>query len=689
MERITRNRAIWLMIFFLVLALALAIYLYNLQIIETDGKIDNTTTFITETRVKASRGDLLDRNGNVMVGNRASYDLLMNHYVVISADHTNANLYKLVTTCKEKGIEYNESFPVSAQRPFVYTLDQQNSTQQSQFQAFLNYAGEIDSDITAPLLIQRLRDRYEFPVEWTDEEARLVIGLRYELSLRYCVNYLSQYIFVSDATDEEISAISELGITGLTIESSTVREYNTKYAAHILGYVGAMSPKQWEYYKNIDGYAMDAQVGQAGLEQVYEEYLHGVDGIRVDEVTADGTLVSSYYSVEPKAGSNVEVSIDMNLQAVAETQLAQVIENLKNQENEDADGKDVDGGAVVAIDVKTGQVLVCGSYPTYDLNDFFEDYNELVKAEDNPLLNRALMGTYPPGSTYKMSTLVAALDSGKVIPSEIIYDKGIFTKYDNFSPTCLSYSSSGRTHGDVTATLALRVSCNYYFYELGDRLSLSVMDETAKKLGLGEPTGIELPESTGYRANKETKKKLYPAGKDLWYQGDQILAAIGQSDNRFTPLQLCVYASSLANQGTRYKATFMNRVVSADYQSLLAENKPTVMDRLEISDMAYNTYVDGMVEVTTQNRGTAVNVFRNYPIKVAGKTGTAEEVPNRSDNGAFICFAPADDPQIAIAIYVERGGHGYTVATVAKAIMDIYFDVDEVSDVATYENRIS
>ncbi len=689
MERITRNRAIWLMVFFLVLVAALAGHLYNLQIIETDGKVDNTTTFITETRVKASRGLLLDRNGNVMVGNRASYDLLMNHYVVISADNTNANLYKLVTTCKEKGIQYNESFPVSEQRPFTYTLDEKDSNQQSQFQAFLNYAGEIDSDITAPLLIQRLRDRYGFPAEWTDEEARLVIGMRYELSLRYCVNYLSQFVFLSDASDEEISTITELSITGLTVEPTTVREYNTKYAAHILGYVGAMSSEQWEYYKNIDGYAMDAQVGQAGLEQVYEEYLHGVDGIRVDEVTADGTLVSSYYSVEPKAGSNVEISIDMNLQEAAEVQLGVVIENLRNQEKEDADGKDVEGGAVVAMDIKTGQVLVCGSYPSYDLKNFFKDYNELVKEENNPLFNRALLGTYPPGSTYKMSTLVAALESGKVTPTEEIYDEGVFTKYDGFSPSCLAYTNTGRGHGDVAATYALRVSCNYYFYELGDRLSLSFMDETAKKLGLGEPTGIELPESEGYRANQETKKKLYEASKALWYQGDQVVSAIGQGDNRFTPLQLCVYTSTLANQGTRYRATFMNRVVSADYQSLLAENKPEIVDRMEISDLTYNTYVAGMVEVTTENFGTALQVFRNYPIKVAGKTGTAQEVWGRSDNGAFVCFAPADDPQIAIAVYVEKGGHGSTVATVAKSIMDIYFDVDEVSDVTTYENRIS
>lgn len=689
MERISRFRSRVLLALFLVVVGLMALKLYDLQIIETGGVIDNTTTFTTLTRVKAARGDILDCNGNVLVSNRASYDLILNHYVVLSTDGTNQNLYNLIKTCEEQGIEYTEHFPVSLERPFTYTLDEYNNTWQSYFQAFLEYAGGIDSDITAPLLIEKLRTRYDLPAEWTDEEVRKVIGLRYELSLRYCVPTMANYVFLTDASDEALSAITEMNIPGMSVEASTVREYSTEYAAHILGYVGAMNTEQWEYYQTIEGYEMDAEVGQSGLEQVYEEYLHGIDGWREDTVTEDGTLVSSIYIQEPKAGSNVEISIDLKLQMAAEDQLAKTIQDLQAQEKETADGKDAEGGAVVAIDVKTGQVLVCGSYPTYDLSKIFEDYNELLEAEDNPLYNRALFGTYPPGSTYKMSTLIAAIDSGKTTSTELIEDKGKFTKYEDFPVTCLSYSNIGVTHGMLDAANALKVSCNYYFYELGDRLSLTAMDSTAQHLGLGEPTGVELPEAVGYRANAETKEMLYSGGDALWYQGDQIVSAIGQSSNRFTPMQLCVYASTLANQGIRYKATFMNRVVSADYQSLLEENYPVIADRLDISDDAYKAYVDGMTLVTTDRDGTAYSIFRNYPVTVAGKTGTAEEVWGASDNGAFVCFAPAEDPQIAIAVYIEKGGHGRTVASVAKAIMDVYFDVDEVSDVTSTENRIS
>ena len=688
MERISRFRSRILLVFFLVVVGLLALKLYDLQILDEDAGADTTATFTTLTRVKAARGDILDCNGNVLVSNRASYDLILNHYVVLSTNGTNQNLYNLIKVCEEQGIEYNEHFPVSLERPFTYTLDAYSDTWNGYFQSFLEYAGGIDSDITAPLLLEKLRNRYDLPAEWTDEEVRKVIGLRYELSLRYCVPTMANYVFLSDASDEALSAITEMNIPGMGVESSTVREYNTSSAAHILGYVGAMSPEQWEYYKTIEGYEMDAEVGQAGLEQVYEEYLHGVDGWREDTVTSDGTLVSSIYLSEPKAGSNVEISIDLKLQEAGEEQLALTIQNLQGQEDPDADGADAEGGAVVAMDVKTGEVLVCASYPTYDITKIFEDYNELLEAEGNPLYNRALFGTYPPGSTYKMSTLISAIDSGRTTANEKIEDLGVFDKYDGFYCTCLRFASSRVGHGFLDAAHALKVSCNYYFYVLGDRLNLDVMDNTAKRLGLGEPTGIELPEATGYRANAETKKSLYVGGDALWYQGDQVLAAIGQGENRFTPMQLCVYVSTLANQGTRYKATFMNRIVSSDYQSLLEENSPTIVDRLDISDNAYNACLEGMIKVTSEREGTAFSQFRDYPITVAGKTGTAEQNYNASDNGAFVCFAPADDPQIAIAVYIEQGGHGSTVSSVARAILDVYFDVDEVSEVVTYENRL-
>ena len=694
MESITKFRAALLTLVLVLLLGFFAFKLYDLQIIETGGSTDNQATFTTLTSVKAARGDILDKNGNLLVSNRASYNLNINHYVLLTADGTNENLLRLVRRCQEAGIEYKEHFPVSQERPFTYTLDEYNATWQDHFQTFLQYLGGIDSDITAPLLVEKLRDRYDIPADWTDDDARKVIGLLYEMTLRKCVGSLSTFVFLPDASDEELSAIVELNIPGVKVEASTVREYNTQYAAHILGYVGAMSPAQWEYYQDIPGYEMDAEVGQDGLEKVYEEYLHGIDGWREDTVTTDGTLVSSVYRQEPKAGSNVEISIDLNLQMAGEDQMATVIEALRTPKEDGSlkDGHDAEGGAFVAMDVKTGQILACGSYPTYDLSTFFEDYETLSKDAYKPLYNRALLATYPPGSTYKMSMVVAAMESGLIDSKTVIEDKGRFDKVSNLTVYCLQWTNYGSTHQNVNAAKALMVSCNYFFYDLGSRIDLAAMDSTAKGLGLGEPTGVELPEYIGYRANAETKAELHSGDDAYWYLGDQVLAAIGQSENSFTPIQLCSYTMALANQGTRYKATFMNRVVSADYRQLLEENKTQLLSHMDISDETYNAYKEGMYLVTQNNDigwGTANTTFGDYPIKIAAKTGTAETSPGQSDNGAFVCWAPLDDPQIAIAVYVEKGGHGSTLASIAKSMLDVYFDVDVVGDVNSFENQIS
>ncbi len=690
MERMTRFRArILLLLFFFVVGF-FAFYLYHIQITETGGSTDNTTKFITMTRVKAARGHILDTNGNVLVRNRASYDLVINHYVLKSASGVNQHLYRLVKQCQALDISYTEHFPVSMEKPFVYTLSDFNSTWQSYFQTYLADKGGLDSDITAPVLIEELRKRYKIPTEWTDEEARLVIGLRYEMDLRGPIQSLPLYVFKSDVDDESLSAIVELNIPGMKVEASTVREYNTKYAAHILGYVGPMNPKQWETYKHNGDYSMDSEIGQDGIEAAFEEFLHGVDGYRIDETTSDGTVVRSYYleGQEPRAGSNVEISIDINLQRVAEEKLASVLEALRAKE--EGDGSQAEGGAVVAMDVKTGEVLVCGSYPTYNLATYSQDFNQLLETPYSPLFNRALLGTYPPGSTYKVSMVIAGIDSGVIDPNTQVYDQGKYSKYPGFDVYCYYYTGSGRVHGYVNAADALMVSCNYFFYDLGDKIRLSAMDSTAKALGLGEPTGIELPEYIGQRANAETKKKLYSGDKAGWYKADQITAAIGQSDNRFTPMQLCAYTAALANRGTRYKATFLNRVVSSDYRTLLMQSETSVLSHLDISDDAYNAYLEGMLKVTQAGQGTAVGAFRNFPISVAAKTGTAQTGdPTGADHGAFICFAPAEDPQIAIAIYAEKSDGGSVLASVAREILNIYFDVGEIGDVNIFENQMS
>ena len=691
MERMTRTRVGALLLLFCFILGFFGFKLYDMQIISTGGSTNNVTTFETRTRVKAARGNILDSKGNVLVTNRASYDLVINHYVLTSSARPNETLLELVELCRRQNIEYDDHLPLTKQAPFEYTLSDYNSTWQGYFQTFLASRDNLDSDITAELLMQKLRKSYMIPEGWSDENARAVLGLRYELSLRTCVGSLSNYVFLSDVNTDILAAVLELNVPGMSVEASTVRQYSTKYAAHILGYIGAMSSKQWEYYKKIEGYSMDALVGQDGLEKAFEEYLHGTDGTRVDVVTKDGTLVKSYYVEEPKAGQNVQISIDLNLQAAAEDALAITMENLRDPSvNLEGDGLDAAGAAVVALDIKTGQVLVCGSYPTYDLSKLFSNYDDLMKAEYQPLFNRALQAEYPPGSTYKMSMTIAGIENHAIYSSEKIYDAGKFLKYDGFSASCLYWTDYGMSHGTIDCTDALKYSCNYFFYELADRLTIEAIDATAKSLGLGESTGVELYERLGHRANPETKASLHTGDDARWYTGDRILTGIGQSENRFTPMQLCSYLSTIVNKGTRYQATFLNRVVSADYKQVVFENTSKVMSQTQISDTAIKAVMTGMEKVANESGGTARKIFGDYPIKVAAKTGTAQTGDNtHSDNGAFICYAPADDPQIAVVVYGERAGHGRSMGDVAKAVLDAYFGVDQSGETLPGENEIT
>lgn len=715
MERMTRLRARILLGLFAFIMVLYAMRLFNLQIISTDGNTDNTTYYTTVTTVRAARGDILDRNGKVLVGNRASYDLVFNHFVIKSADNRNEYLYTLLKKCEELGVEHQDHLPVTTTRPFEYTLSDYSTAWQGYYQNYMSDRS-WDPDVTAPLLIEKMRELYKIPEEWTEEEARAVIGLRYEFDLRGVTN-LPSYVFISDVDSENLAAILELNTPGLMVESSTVREYHTTYGAHILGYMGAMTENEWQEYKKL-GYSMDADVGKSGFEQAFETYLHGIDGQRLDKVTKEGTIVSQQYleGKEPVAGNNVETTIDIDLQKVAEDALSQRMKELTDPNintGGEGEGIDAQGAAVVVMKVKTGEILACASYPTFNLATMKEDWDAINSDDLKPMFNRAFGATYAPGSTYKMCTLVAAMENvygptnpkaGQPIyaPGETIYDTGVFSHDDfpDFHPTCLFYSSSYGSHGDLTAQDALKVSCNLFFYELGYRMTIDMMDETAKGFGLGEPTGIELTEKVGWRANEASKKASYKNSADAaWNGGDRVLCAIGQSENRFTPLQLAVYTCTLANQGTRYRATFLNRVTSSDYRTLVYSNSPEVVSKMNISDTTYNTYVDGMRRVVTMIGGTATTCFggpkdednTQWPSKitVCAKTGTAQHSSGGSDHGVFVCFAPMDDPQVAIAIFGEKTAHGSSMAPVAEPILKAYFEMVDASEVYTYENGLS
>lgn len=694
MERRIRVRITALLLVMATLFSLFVVRIYKLQSSVTEETIQQQDALTYQTTVYAARGQILDRNGTVMVTNRASYNLVIINFVLFNGPSPNESLLELIHTCDELGIEVEHHLPVSQTRPYEFTREEQNTTWQNNFIRFIR-SHNMDSDIAAGTFMNNLRESYNLPEDLSDEDAYRLIAIRYELELRNIEGMpLDNYTLAHDVDAGDLAAIIELGIPGVIVETSTVREYKTKYAAHLLGYTTKMSAEEYaDTYKEL-GYPMNASIGQDGVEKAFEEYLHGQDGLMWTTVTSDGEILDQgYYSV-PVPGGNVELTIDLGLQQVAEEALESWILQLR-AEGLDEFGKatDAKGGAVVVMDVNNGEVLASASYPSYDPNTFLENYAALAAdTEYSPLVNRCLKMTYPPGSTYKMVTAITSMECEGISRWYEVVDEGTFTKFEGigFAPACHIYRSSGRTHGRENMMDAIRDSCNYYFYDVGLQVSTSDMDHIASLLGLGEPTGSELPEYVGRRANPESKAETWAGtANEAWVEGDKLQAAIGQSLNEFTPMQLAVYVSTLANGGTRYEATFLRRVVSWDFQDLLVESQPEVAATLELGDETKAMLKEGMIAATEM--GATADPFSTefYPIQVAAKTGTAQHGDGtESDNASMVCYAPADNPQVAIAIYVENGATGGKLAYIAMDIFDAYFSQTGKYETVYGENEV-
>lgn len=679
MDRLYRFRTGIVVFLIFLVAVTYSFRLFSLQLVENETNVygsASTTTY--EQTVSAARGEILDRHGTVLVRNRATYNVTLNSFVLFNSDDPNGSLLKLAETCRKNNIEYVDRLPLSLTTPYIYTEDQSSYT----FRRFL-LGREWDADMTAENLAKKLKSSYHIPEEYTEAQARMVMGLRYELDLPTYAN-ADIYTLARDVSADQLAILKELSIPGINVTTTTVREYNTTFAAQLLGYVRAMDADQYEnIYKDL-GYAMDAKVGQEGLEAAFEEYLHGTDGVKVVTVASDGTVLDEYWKQEPKSGANVVTTIDIGLQEVAEKSLATHIQALAEAKSEEEkDGYDADSGAAVVMDVRSGEVLAAANYPTYDPSEYFSKYNELLEADGAPLRNRALMNAYPPGSTFKMVTSIAAMRAG-ISPNETVDGQGYYRFSDDTVLGCW-IAKQGGVHGTLDMRGALAQSCNIYFYTVGMRAGISRISEVAASLGIGQDSGSEIYDNSGQMSSKSLKKELYGASTK-WYEADTATSAIGQSDTQVTPLQLCRYVSALANGGTLYKATFLRRAVSSDFQTLVKGNDHVPVGTGLISPGEHQVIYEGMRLCVTDGTGTGL---KDYPIAVCAKTGTAQHGTGGSDHGAFVCWAPADNPEIAIAIYVEHGASGSNFAGVAKDIMDYYFNSQYPAQEVDLENKMT
>jgi len=471
-------------------------------------------------------------------------------------------------------------------------------------------------------------------------------------------SYNNPFVFSEDADAKTITKIKETPDKFPCVEVLTapVREYfYPDTAVHLLGRCGLISKEEFE---KLSGYSRDDTVGKQGAEKAFEEILRGTDGVRAKEKYTNKTTKKFVKDIEPLSGKNIFLTIDLNLQKAAEDALSDVIKNSSGAV----------GGAVVVTDVNSGEVLAIASNPEYNLDEFNKNYKELSKNKNKPFFNRSLSGLYEPGSTFKPITAIAALESGELSHSETIKTLGKYEYYDRVFK-CNIYREKGKTHGKIDVAEALGVSCNYFFYELGKRVGIDKISDLAKDFGLGSATGIELTQEEAIGTIATPKNRKEHGG--YWYAGDALQAAIGQSDNRFTPIALCNYAATLANGGTLYAAHVLKGV--KDNDGKISYTEPKIINSLDILPKTLQTIREGMFLVTKS--GTAKDVFSDFPQDIAGKTGTAQV--NKRTNGLFIGYAPINNPEIAFCVVVEGGASGNQAAKVAKRVLTEYFNTDE------------
>lgn len=652
-----KRRVIALLVFFGAFLLLFAAVLYDAQILHGgENRAKSISSNAASETVTASRGIITDRNGKVLVSNRLAYTLVFDRSGFDDDAALNAAILRLVQLCEETGTGWNDTLPIGRVGNFLRYSNARSET----FDKFIE-KNDLTSGASGRQLLSELRELYHVDESLSEREARLIVGVRYELHSR------DSYTFAEDVSTEVLSLITDGRYEGVTIRTASARVYNTALAAHILGTIGPIWQEEWSsnedtgYVGYADkGYSMNDLVGKDGVEKAFESYLRGTDGRRLITTDETGKIAGELYTREPQPGGTVALTLDIDLQADVEAALAETISGMIDKDSNER------GGAAAVVSVGTGEVLALASYPTYDLSTFNEDYDELVNDQRLPMFNRATQGIYAPGSTFKMVTAVAALESGIITPSSIIQDRGIYTYYKDPQPMCWIYSQTGSTHGRINVSQAITDSCNYFFYEVGRLTGIRTLDSYASQFGLGQSTGIEIGDSSGVLASPEWAE----SHDQEWTDGQTITAAIGQSYNLFTPLQLANYVATLVGGGDHYQAHLLKNVKAYDNSRLLYMYDDKPMNTVEISDSTLSAVTRGMHELTVS--GSVAYAFENCVVSAGAKTGSAQ-VGTDIANGVFVAYAPYENPEIAVAIVIEKGGSGAALANTAVEIINSWF----------------
>ena len=631
-----------------IIGIILLIQLFNLQIVHGEEYRETSNSRLTrESVVRAARGNIKDRMGIELVRTETGYSVEI-YSTKVNDEELNNSIKRFVEILEANKDEFVDNLPIEVE-PFEFTMDSEDEQK-----AWKNN-NNIDENANAEQVFNTLKEKYEIS-ENDNESARKIMAVRYEITRNGYSNTKS-VIIARDISNTSAVQIREQNakLSGMNVVTEPIVSYTSgSLASHVLGYVGAISAEEYETRK--DTYRNDDIIGKDGIQKVFEEYLKGTDGVKQVDMTVDGAITSEYISEEAIAGSDIILTIDANLQKVAEDALEQNIKDIAAGEY--GEKYDADAGAVVVMNVNTGEVLAMASYPDYNPGRYAEEYTQ--DDGSGKYMNIAISGVYAPGSTFKMVVASAGLDTGEITTSTLINDNGIYPYGDR--QACWYYRSYGVGHGYLNLTQAIKYSCNYFFYDLGYRLGIDTIAEYAGYYGLGKRTGIELlGEERGTVASREYAESR----GNGWYISDTLSAAIGQSYNNFTPIQMARYISMVANGGKNVDVTLIKSIINPDgtevsKEEIESHTKETigteneVKEDLDISKENLDAIRAGMKGVTSESGGTAYSTFSDFDIDIAGKTGSAQTGIEGEAHGWFVGFAPYENPEIAVVVFVEK-----------------------------------
>lgn len=663
-----------------VIGIILLVQLFNLQIVKGEQYRQQSNTRLSrETTLRAARGEILDSSGNKLATTKMGLVLEL-YKTKIDNNTFNNTLLKIAQILEKNGDSYIDELPIKVE-PFSFTY----KTEESQNE--WKEDNKIDKNKTAEECFYYLKEKYQINNE-NIQETRKIMTLRYAIA-REGFSSTKSVQLASNISQISLHEFTEQNadFPGINIVETPIRSYPSgTLASHVLGYVGRISGE--EYAENKEIYTQNDIIGRTGIEYIFEKYLKGTDGIKQIDMAVDGTITDEYIAQEAIAGNDVVLTIDANLQKVTEQALMNNIQKIASG----GFGKtyNANAGSAVVMNVKTGEVLAIASYPDYEPQLFAdgisnEKYQEYISEEaHSPLFNRAISSTSSPGSTFKMVTAIAALESGKVTTTERVNDVGIYKFSRDYNPKCWIYSSYGRGHGYLNVSEAIKHSCNYFFYDMGERMGIDTLASYAKYLGLGQKTGIELPsEAVGSVSSKENSQKK----GETFTGGNTLQAAIGQHDNSFTPIQMAKYTSMIANGGKKIDVTIVKTIIDQNGNEVSKEeinkyvNQKLGLTKDTTPEETFKqenvqAILEGMRGVTSESGGTAYQYFRDFNIEIGGKTGSAQTGIAGKTNGWFVGFAPFDDPEIAVVVMVENAGSGGYTAEVARDIIAEYFGMN-------------